>query len=31
MMIGIIGFTTDIVLAKLGKHLFPWEKGEAKA
>lgn len=23
-MIGIIGFTTDVFLAWLGKHLFPW-------
>jgi NitT/TauT family transport system permease protein len=30
MMIGIIGLTTDILLAQLGKRLFPWEKGEAK-
>lgn len=26
MMIGIIGLATDILLAKLGKRLFPWEK-----
>lgn len=26
MMIGIIGLVTDILLAKLGKRLFPWEK-----
>jgi len=30
MMIGIIGFTTDIVLAKLGKRLFPWDRSQGK-
>ena len=30
MMIGIIGLTTDIILAHVGKRLFPWEKGDAK-
>jgi NitT/TauT family transport system permease protein len=31
MMIGIIGLTTDIVLAWLGKLLFPWKrKGRAR-
>jgi NitT/TauT family transport system permease protein len=27
MMIGIIGLTIDLILARLGKHIFPWEKG----
>jgi NitT/TauT family transport system permease protein len=27
MMIGIIGITTDLILAKAGKHIFPWQKG----
>lgn len=31
MMIGIIGLTTDIFLAWLGKRIFPWEKRAAKA
>ncbi|WP_137718698.1 ABC transporter permease [Methylobacillus flagellatus] len=26
LMIGIIGLGTDLVLAKLGKRLFPWDK-----
>lgn len=26
MMIGIIGLTTDLILAKLGKHIFPWQR-----
>ena len=26
IIIGIIGLTTDIILAKLGKRIFPWEK-----
>ena len=30
-MIGIIGLTTDILLAQLGKRLFPWKKAEATA
>ncbi|MFX4226772.1 MAG: ABC transporter permease [Porticoccaceae bacterium] len=30
MMIGIIGLATDIILAKLGKRLFPWERGSNK-
>lgn len=30
MMIGIIGLVTDIILAKLGKRLFPWERGSNK-
>jgi len=31
IIIGIIGFTTDIVLAHIGRKIFPWEKGTAKA
>tara|TARA_R110002049_G_scaffold37960_1_gene118644 strand:+ start:2033 stop:3001 length:969 start_codon:yes stop_codon:yes gene_type:complete len=31
IMIGIIGVVTDILLAKLGKRLFPWEKEQVKA
>jgi NitT/TauT family transport system permease protein len=31
MMIGIIGLTTDILLAWLGRRIFPWEKPAAKA
>ncbi|MDP2805764.1 MAG: ABC transporter permease subunit, partial [Gallionellaceae bacterium] len=30
MMIGIIGFASDIVLAKLGKRLFPWDRSQDK-
>ncbi|WP_455198828.1 ABC transporter permease subunit [Kaarinaea lacus] len=31
MMIGILGLTTDLILAKLGRRLFPWEKEMAKS
>ena len=31
IIIGIIGLTTDIILATLGKKIFPWQKGLAKA
>lgn len=31
MIIGIIGLLSDIILAKLGKHLFPWERSQNKA
>lgn len=31
IMIGIIGVTSDILLAQLGKRLFPWEKERNKA
>ena len=31
IIIGIIGLTTDIILASLGRKIFPWEKGTAKA
>jgi NitT/TauT family transport system permease protein len=30
MMIGIIGLSTDILLARLGKRIFPWEKSESR-
>lgn len=31
MIIGFIGLTTDLLLAWLGRRIFPWEKGVAKA
>jgi len=31
MMIGILGLSTDIFLAWLGRRLFPWERDMAKA
>ncbi len=31
IIIGIIGFTTDIILAAIGRRIFPWQKGTAKA
>ena len=31
IIIGIIGLTTDLILAALGKKMFIWEKGTAKA
>ncbi len=31
MMIGIIGLLSDIILAKLGKYIFPWERSANKA
>ncbi|MDA0688533.1 MAG: ABC transporter permease subunit [Proteobacteria bacterium] len=31
MMIGIIGLLSDILLARLGKRLFPWEKSGNKS
>ena len=31
IIIGIIGLTTDLILAALGRKIFPWEKGAAKA
>lgn len=31
MMIGIIGLLSDIILAKFGKRLFPWERASNKA
>jgi len=30
IMIGIIGIVTDLLLAQLGKRLFPWEKTQVK-
>ena len=30
MMIGIIGLSTDILLAWLGRRVFPWKQAEAK-
>ena len=27
MMIGVIGFGTDLLLARLGRRLFPWDRG----
>ncbi len=30
MMIGIIGFGTDILLGRLGRRLFPWDKSQKK-
>ena len=30
-MIGIIGLLSDVVLANLGKMLFPWERASNKA
>jgi ABC-type nitrate/sulfonate/bicarbonate transport system permease component len=29
-MIGIIGVACDLLLARLGKRLFPWEKSQEK-
>jgi NitT/TauT family transport system permease protein len=31
MMIGIIGLTTDLVLAWLGRRMFPWQQAAARA
>lgn len=31
MMIGILGLTTDLVLAWLGRRIFPWEREMSKA
>ncbi|WP_455222569.1 ABC transporter permease subunit [Kaarinaea lacus] len=31
MMIGILGLTTDLILARLGRRLFPWEREMAKS
>ena len=30
IMIGIIGVVSDLLLARLGKRLFPWEKEQVK-
>jgi NitT/TauT family transport system permease protein len=31
MIIGIIGLTTDLILAYFGRRLFPWQKQASKA
>ncbi len=31
IMIGIIGLVSDLILAKLSKHIFPWERSQNKA
>jgi len=31
IIIGVIGLTTDLILAQLGKRIFPWEKGRANS
>lgn len=31
IIIGIIGLSTDLLLAALGRKIFPWEKGKVKA
>ena len=31
MMIGIIGLLSDLLLARLGKRLFPWERSSNKS
>lgn len=31
MMIGIIGLTTDLILAWLGRRMFPWQQAAARA
>jgi NitT/TauT family transport system permease protein len=31
MMIGILGLTTDLILAWLGRRLFPWQQATAQA
>ena len=28
MMIGILGFGTDLLLARLGRRLFPWDRSQ---
>jgi NitT/TauT family transport system permease protein len=30
IMIGVIGLLTDQILAKIGKHIFPWQPQVAK-
>ena len=30
MMIGIIGLSTDLLLAWLGRHIFPWQRSQAR-
>lgn len=31
IIIGIIGLTTDLILAAIGRRIFPWEKASARA
>jgi NitT/TauT family transport system permease protein len=31
MIIGIIGLTTDLILASIGKRIFPWQRQIARA
>lgn len=31
IMIGVIGLATDLILAKVGRRLFPWEQNKTKA
>lgn len=31
IIIGIIGLTTDMILAAIGRQVFPWQKGTARA
>jgi NitT/TauT family transport system permease protein len=31
LLIGIIGFGSDLVLARLGRRLFPWDRGTERA
>jgi ABC-type nitrate/sulfonate/bicarbonate transport system permease component len=31
MIIGIIGLATDLLLARLGRRIFPWQRQAAKA
>ncbi|MEL7044318.1 MAG: ABC transporter permease subunit, partial [Pseudomonadota bacterium] len=31
MMIGVIGVLSDVLLAKLGRRLFPWQRASHKA
>ncbi len=31
IMIGILGLTTDLILARLGRRLFPWQQATARA
>ncbi len=31
MMIGILGLTTDLILAWLGRRIFPWQQAAARA
>ena len=31
MIIGIIGFGTDLILARLGRRLFPWDRAQGRS